>query len=133
MTPIRLIRSEALTITEQVDAVFRSPVVYELGSLIPIRQPVGRPANNPPWLLLAYGVLARVFRSAVHVEVELARPDMWQRVREVVAETSAAHPELAIPEAGLRPPTWDAWRSARNTYFAHPEVLGALRTRFRRK
>ena len=130
MSRLRLVRTQALTISEQIDAVFTHRALYELGALIPARQPTGRPAEHPPWLLLAYGVLARVFRSGAKIEAELAQPDTWARVCASVEQMTTAHPDLDIPAAGRRPPTWDAWKHARNHYFTDPDVLAALRQRF---
>jgi hypothetical protein len=107
---LRVVRTQALTISEQVDAVFSNPDLYRLAAEVPKRQPTGRPSEHPAWALLAYGVLARVL--------------------DVVEAVRAAHPGLDIPQAGTRPPAWDAWKHARNRHLTDPENLERLQTRF---
>jgi len=131
MTPqLRVVRTQVLTISEQLEAVFSNPHLYLLAAEAPMRQPTGRPSEHPAWALLAYGVLARVFRSGAKVEGELAEPATWARVLEVVEAVRVAHPDLDIPPAAARPPAWDAWKHARNRHFTDPEVLQTLQTRF---
>ena len=124
------LRTQILTSAEQVDAVFTSPALYRLAALVTTGKTVGRPAQHPTWSLLAYGVLARVFRSGARVEAELSEGDTWQRILTVVAAVRAAHPELDIPAAGSRPPKWDAWKHMRNEYFTDPDILAALQRGF---
>lgn len=123
-------RTQVMTHSEQLDAVFASPALYELAAVPAMQQPVGRPANHPAWALLAYGVLARVFRSGAKVEAELAQPETWARVLAVVDGVRREHPELDIPPAGRRAPGWDAWKHARNRYFTDPAILEELQDRF---
>ena len=127
---LRVVRTQALTVADQVLAVFASPALYELAAVAPMRQPVGRPAQHPGWALLAYGVLARVFRSGAKVEVELAADGVWERILDVVDEVRGARPDLDIPSGGARPPGWDAWKHARNRYFTEPDVLAELQEVF---
>ena len=127
---LRLARTQALTMNQQIEAVFAAPALYRLAAAVPMRQPVGRPANHPAWALLAYGVLARVTRSGAKVEVELAQPDTWQRILDLVDRMRAAHPDLDIPPAGRRPPGWNAWKHARNHYFTDPDLLPELQHQF---
>ena len=56
-----------LTTAEQVTAVFTHRALYELAAVIPAKDRVGRPRLFPPYLLLGYGVLTRVFRSGARV------------------------------------------------------------------
>ena len=130
MSHLRVVRTQALTHLQQVEAVFASPALYKLAATVEMRQPVGRPQQHPAWALLAYGVLARVFRSGAKVDVELAQPDTWRCVLAVVDAVRTRHPELDIPPAGRRAPGWDAWKHARNKYFTDPEVLAELQQRF---
>lgn len=132
MSKLRLARSQALTVSEQVQAVFALPALYRLAALLPARPATGRPARQPAWLLLGYGVLARVFRSGVRVENELRQPAMWQLVLDTVEQTRLEHPDLEIPAAATTPPGWDAWKWARNHHFTDPEVLAALQEEFTR-
>src|SRR4051794_24285734 len=110
MSKLRVVRSQALTSTEQVQAVFRLPALYRLAALLPARPATGRPAQHPAWVLLGYGVLARVFRSGVRVENELRQRAMWQLVLDTADQMRADHPELEIAPAAAAPPGWDAWK-----------------------
>lgn len=130
MRHLRSVRTQELTHTQQIEAVFSNPALYQLAADVEMRQPVGRPQQHPPWALLAYGVLARTFRSGAKVEVELAQADTWQRIVDVVDRMRTQHPGLEIPAAGDRAPGWDAWKHARNTYFTDPDVLAQLQQRF---
>ncbi len=130
--PSPSVRSRGLTSAEQITAVFSHPALYELAAVLPARQDgsVGRPANHPGYLLLGYGVLARVFRSGVRVQAEIAQPAVWQQLRDTIAATAEAHPHLEISAPGRRPPDWNAFRYARQRYLAEPETLAALQQRF---
>ncbi len=127
-------RTQALTTHEQVEAVFRLPALYRLGELITQRPAVGRPAAHPGYLLLGYGVLARVYRSGARVERELAEPATWDLVRRVVAETLPAlegQLEHGLPPLpGRTAPNWSAWKNARNRHLSDPDILDELRHRF---
>jgi hypothetical protein len=130
MRYLSVARSTALTVTEQIEAVFTNTVLYELAAAVPMRQPVGRPALNPGWLLLGYGVLARVFRSGARTEAELRQPAHWDLIRSCAAAMAQQRPDLSIAAPGLRPPDWHAWKHARNKHFSDPKTLAALQDRF---
>jgi hypothetical protein len=123
-------RTQALTTAQQITAVFRHPALYELAAVIPDRSPVGRPAQHPGYLLLGYGVLARVFRSGARVEAELAQPAMWRLVTETVADMADRLPDGLTRLPGDRPPGWDAWKYARNRHLTDPDLLAELGDRF---
>jgi hypothetical protein len=123
-------RTQALTTTQQITAVFRHPALYDLAEVIPDRSPVGRPAEHPGYLLLAYGVLARVLRSGARVEAELAQPHTWGLVTDTIAEMAEQLPGGLARLPGARPPGWDAWKYARNRHLTDPEVLSELQDRF---
>ncbi len=38
---------------------------------------MGRPRANPAYVVLAYGVLARLLRSGIRVELDLAERHTW--------------------------------------------------------
>jgi hypothetical protein len=118
-------RSTGLTTAEQVQAVFTLPALYELGALIEHR-PAGRPAQYPPYLMLGYGVLARVFRSGARVEIELAQPATWQIVTDVITRMRTERPDLAISPPPRHPPGWDAYKYARNRRLTADGVLEEL-------
>lgn len=121
---------DALSIAQKVQAVFRHPALYELGELIPARSPVGRPAKHPGYLLLGYGVLARLYRSAIAVQTEIKQPAMWELICATVAEMAAELPGGLDQLPGRYAPEWDAYRYARNRHLTDPDVLTQLQARF---
>jgi hypothetical protein len=127
---LRLVRDEPMTTNQQIRAVFSHPALYELGRLVPADQPVGRRADHPGWLLLGYGVLARLFRSGIRVQTELSDPTTWAVVCDAAAEMARTYPELVGRLPGPVPPRWDAFRYVRNRYLSDPEVLEQLQHRF---
>jgi hypothetical protein len=118
-----------LTTAEQVTAVFTHRALYEVAAVIPAKDRVGRPRLFPPYLLLGYGVLTRVFRSGARVAQELTDPHLWQVVQDAVATAIDLY-GLDIEPPGARPPDWDAYRYARNRYLTDPDVLTAMRRVF---
>ena len=122
-----------LTTTTQIRAVFSHPALYELGALLPTRAGVGRPARHPGYMLLAYGVLARLLRSANKVAAELREPHIWALVTTTIAQAAAVLGEDLVPPPAAEPPDWDAFRYARDTHLAHltrPDILAALQQLF---
>jgi hypothetical protein len=119
-----------LSTAEQIEAVFSSPALYELAELIP-RPPVGRPPANPAYVVLAYGVLSRLYRSGIQVQTELAHPATWRLVRDTVARMSQRLPDELVPRLpGDRPATFEAFRNARDRYLTDPEIRVELQARF---
>lgn len=129
MSPRRR-RPTAMTTNEKIRAVFADPTLYELGALIPERQPIGRRSHHPGYLLLAYGVLARLFRSAARVETELADETTWALIRQTVAEMHELDPELVPRLPGPKPPNRDAFRYARDAHLTSDELLPELQSLF---
>lgn len=124
-------RSQVLSTSQQITAVFSHPTLYRVASVIDHRQPVGRPALHPVWALLGFGVLARVFRSGARTEAELRAPGVWDQILATVEQVRAAHPDLDIPPARAdRPPEWSSWKHVRNRYLTAPETLEAMRDEF---
>jgi hypothetical protein len=119
-----------LTTNQQIQAVFSHPALYELGQLIPAERPVGRPSHHPGYLLLGYGVLARLFRSGNRVQTELSDPATWQVVRESVAAMAEVRPDLVDRLPGAQAPRWEAFRYARDRYLTDPVILRELQDSF---
>lgn len=119
-------RPAAMTTNQKITAVFSDPTLYELGALIPERQPVGRRSHHPGYLLLGYGVLARLFRSAVRVETELSDTNTWNLICQTVAQMQAIDPDLVPRLPGPRPPSRDAFRYARDAHLTSEDVLPEL-------
>lgn len=119
-----------LSTAEQIEAVFSAPALYELAQLIP-RPPVGRPPANPAYVVLAYGVLARLYRSGIRVQTELAHPATWRLVRDTVARIKRQLPDELVPRLpGDQPATFEAFRNARDRYLTDPDIRTELQARF---
>ena len=115
----------ALTTAEQVKAVFSHRALYEIASVVPGKDRVGRPRLFPTYLLLGYGVLARVYRSGARAGHELTDPAVWQVIRET-AEAAITEYDLDVPVPGHRPPDWPAFRYARDRYLTDPQIQDAM-------
>lgn len=109
----------------RIRAVLGSPSLYQLARAIDWDTPVGRPCLNPPYVTLAYGVLARLLRSGIRVELDLAEPHTWNTARQLMIEAIARH-GLDLPPPGPRPPKWDHWRSLRNHHLATDDGIALL-------
>lgn len=109
----------------RVRAVLGSPSLYELARDIDWAPPVGRRRANPVYVTLAYGVLARIARSGIRVELDLAEPHTWTAARRLMSEAITRH-GLDLPPPGAKPPTWDHWRWMRNHWLTTDEGLATL-------
>lgn len=113
----------------RVTAVLTSPSLYRLAQELDWHPPVGRRRANPTYVLLAYGILARLTRSGIRVELDLAHPRTWAAVTEMMATTIRTH-RFDLPMPGPRPPKWDHWRWMRNQRLATDEGLADLARAF---
>lgn len=98
-------------------AVLSSRTLYEMALALEWDRPVGRPPVNPPYVTLAYGVLARLTRSAIRVQLDLSEPQTWAYARELMTAALARH-GLDLPPPGRRPPNWEHWRWMRDHHLA---------------
>jgi hypothetical protein len=110
---------------DRVRALLTSPALYETAALFGGPQPVGRPSANPTYVLLAYGALARLARSAVRVETDLAEPTLWAFARDLMI-SAPARQQLQLPPPGDDPPRWDHWRWFRDHTLTTDEGIAAL-------
>jgi hypothetical protein len=120
------LRSRVPTSVEQVRAVMRHWLIYELGTLIPADPPTGRRPAHPGYLLIAFGVLARMIRS----RAELRTGALWPLMRAEALAMRDQLPEQLWAPPGDRPPTWAAWQYARNTHLTTDEGLRDLHALF---
>ncbi|GAA2146498.1 hypothetical protein GCM10009844_22630 [Nocardioides koreensis] len=109
----------------RVRAVLESPGLYELATGLDWDPPVGRPRANPTYVVLGFGVLARLARSGIRVELDLAEPHTWAAVRQIMVAAIARH-GLDLPPPGPRPPKWDHWRWMRDYVLATDEGIADL-------
>lgn len=113
----------------RVSAILQSRSTYELGTALEWTTPVGAPRLNPAFAVLAYGLMARVARSGIRVELDLREPHVWQAVRHQMVEAIATH-GLDVPPPGVRPPTWSQWRWMRDHRLATDDGLVTLASAF---
>lgn len=106
-------------------AVLGSRSLYELAIALRWDRDVGRPPVNPPYVTLAYGVLARLQRSGIRVELDLAEPHTWNYARQLMIEALRTH-RLDLPPPSVRPPAWDHWRWMRDRRLATDEGVAEL-------
>ncbi|HEX5542510.1 MAG TPA: hypothetical protein VFX60_13285 [Micromonospora sp.] len=122
-------RSHAPGTLERLRAVLTSTGLYQVAAHLDGERPVGRPPVNPGYVLLAYGILARLTRSGTRVEVDLAEPHTWAYARTLMTQAEQRR-ALGLPEPAERPPTWDHWRWYRNHHLATDDALGVLASVF---
>lgn len=108
---------EHMNTLTRMRAVLSSRSLYETAIALEWDSPVGRPLDNPPYVSLAYGVLARLTRSAIRVQLDLAEPQTWAYARQLMAEAITRH-RLDLPPPGRKPPTWEHWRWMRDHHLA---------------
>ena len=78
------------SVADQLDALFASPLIYDLAA--DLEDLNRRTRRHPLAMHLAYGSMARIYRSANRLDAELLSGDTWQRVVERYNAGSAAHP-----------------------------------------
>ena len=116
-------RTRIATTSEFVSAVLASPELYEIAAGETRNPGVGRPRELAPWSVLLLGVLARHFRSAARAEAELRSDLLWRHVQ--AQADRARDAGFDVPDAP-RPPTWTAWRRARDHAWATDEGLARI-------
>ncbi len=116
-------RSRVPTTSEVITAVMGSREMYEIAALPSGNPGVGRPRELAAWSVLLLGVLARHYRSGARAEAELRSELLWRHVQAEAARARSAG--LDVPHA-TRPPTWHAWRRARDHVWATEEGLASI-------
>lgn len=103
--------------------ILRNPALYEMAKAIPEHEGIGRPRSYPGFMVLVFGALLSVWRSARQVEAELSHPLVWRLVRKVVSELFPDDPEMQLPEHPMRR---HHYTYIRDRYLTRPEILAAL-------
>jgi hypothetical protein len=109
----------------QLAALIRSPLLWELGALVPPAD-TGRPRRTPMWAYLMFGAAARIFRSAARAEAELATPHLRALVAE---EAHAMRTQLPDEWWAPSPPVpirATAFEAARQHTLCDPDTLVSL-------
>ncbi|MFI2754181.1 hypothetical protein ACGIF2_15745 [Cellulomonas sp. P22] len=114
---------------DRLSAVMASPTLIRLGAELATEHRVGRRPAHPPYVMLQFAALARLARSGVRVELDLANPATWDFARSITLESIHAH-SLDVPAPGPLPPTWEQWRWFRDQRLATDEGLGVLARTF---
>lgn len=114
---------------DRLTAVMASPSIIRLGAELALEHRVGRRPLHPPYVMLQFAALARLARSAVRAELDLAQPATWEYARAITLD-AVRHSGLDVPDPGRQPPTWEQWRWFRDQTLASDEGLAALRRSF---
>jgi hypothetical protein len=116
---------EHLNTLTRMRAVLSSRSLYETAIALEWDRPVGRPPDNPPYVTLAFGVLARLTRSAIRVQLDLSEPQTWTYARQLMVDSIAQH-GLELPPPARKPPTWEHWRWMRDHHLATQDGVAEL-------
>lgn len=112
---------QAATIGNVLQALFGAPYLTRLGELANGSR-LGRRRIHPPWMLFAYGALARHFRSANHTDAELAS-GLWPRLR-------TAATEAGLDDPGAKPYAFEHYTYQRDRLIKDDERRELLLTEF---
>jgi hypothetical protein len=123
---LRLLPGAALPSLEAIKAVMACRGTYELGALIPKGNITGRPIKYPGYLLIAFGMLARHYRSGSRAHSELGQEFIWSHlVKQAWANREAIGDEL-WSEPNKEAVSWPAWRYARDTFLTSDAALAQM-------
>ncbi|MDO8107209.1 hypothetical protein Q6348_08375 [Isoptericola sp. b441] len=112
--------------SERLRAVLTYPAIYQIGAELDQRSLIGRPRLHPPYVLLIFASLARITRSTVRTETDLAVPGAWDQIREQMLATIAEH-RLDVPAPPTTPPAWHHWRRLRDEHLCDDAALAQIR------
>lgn len=110
---------------DRMRAVLSSAAIIRLGAQLDYEHRVGRPTAHPPYVMMQFAALARLARSGVRVEVDMAEPRTWAFAREVIVNAITSH-HLDVPPPGRAPPTWEQWRNFRDHHLITDDGLAML-------
>jgi hypothetical protein len=108
---------------EKVEAILRSPDLYELAKAIPEQGGTGRPRSYPSFMFLVFDALLSVWRSARQVEAELSHPLIWRLMRQIVVERFPEDQAMHLPKHPIRR---HHYTYMRDRYLTDPKILAAL-------
>lgn len=118
-------RGSDINTLSRMRAVLGSQTLVRLGARLEHRAPVGDQPRHPMYVLLAYGALARLARSGVRVEYDLADAAVWAFARKILTDTVQST-ELDLRPPPATPPRWDHWRWARDHRLTTDDGLAEL-------
>jgi hypothetical protein len=124
-------RGSDINTLARMRSVLSSSSLLKLGAALHWERRIGRPSVHPPYVLLAYGTLARLARSGVRVEYDLSDSATWSFARRILAQTIADN-NLELPPLPHDPPRWDHWRWFRDNHLTTDDGLRFLADQFPR-
>ncbi len=118
-------RNSTPLVADRLEALVRHPLIHHIGAALPVND-VGRPRHHPAAAHLAFGALARLWRSGARIDGEL--PALWPAFVEgfnAGADTAQTEPI----DTRVGPVTWHHFRRARDR-MTDDVTLAALRDAF---
>lgn len=111
----------------QLDALFACPLIHDLAH--DVGNLTRRPRHHPVALHLAYGALARLYRSAHRLDAEIAHEGFWLQIVERYNKGAALHPFGVEVDSHAPSLTSDTYRHVRD-WLTIDDHLEALQTSF---
>ena len=122
--------SEGVSTLDKLEAIVRSPEIYELAKLLPKREDgdVGRPREWPDFMPFLFDALISVYTSSRKVEAELNHRWLWKRVRRLVKKHFPNDPTMWLPAFRYRRYHYEYFR---NKYLTDPVILEQIQAKHR--
>ena len=115
------------SVADQLDALFACPLIYDLGGDLEALNRRNR--RHPLAMHLAFGAMARLYRSANRLDAELLSGDTWERVVERYNKGAASHPRGVAMDPNAPVLLADTYRHVRD-HLCHDEDLDLLQLSF---
>jgi len=115
-------RHHAPTRAAQLAALFAAPLIHDIAARLELQ----RRGRHPIALHLAWGALARLYRSANRLDAELAHPGAWAELVARYNAGAAAHPDGRVVPDHVPRLTADTYRHFRDYLCDHPDRLALL-------
>ena len=115
------------SVADQLDALFACPLIYDLGGDLEALNRRNR--RHPLAMHLAFGAMARLYRSANRLDAELLSGDTWERVVERYNKGAASHPRGVAMDPNAPVLLADTYRHVRD-HLCHDENLDLLQLSF---
>lgn len=125
-----MVANRVVSQLQKIEAVIRSPAIYELAELIPKREDgdAGRHRDFPDYVVFLFEALITIFTSARKVDTELGDRNMWRFIQRTIKKANKRNPERWLSSKRFTRHHYDY---ARNTYLANPELLEKIQEKQR--